>query len=141
MKKLLTIMLALLVSVCCFATVACTPATPEEVGSYELKSVTFNGITFSLGEDAPWGGALAADMFTLELKEDNTIVSVSKIGGLTATTQTGTWEKTETGINLNIVEGNETQTVSATYAAGDLTLNFDMQGQTLSYVLTKVVAE
>ena len=82
MKKLLTLALSLIMCVCCFGLIACGKDGGAE-GTYKLDSITLDGVTYEIGDDAPWGGEITADVYIIELKGDNKAVVTSKMGAET----------------------------------------------------------
>ena len=116
MKKLLTILLAALLCVCCVSMVACKEEAGVE-GTYKFYSLTVDTTTYEVGDTIPGGGmfgpndmTLTADAMTLELKKDGT--AISKNNGETHPGVTMTWSKSGNTITLTstYVSGGETQT-------------------------------
>ena len=130
MKKILTILIATLLCICCVGMVACGGDGVE--GVYKFKSMTYEGETYEIGDEAPWGDdILSADSNTFELKEDGTVVSTSKVAGQTET-QNGTWTKDGNTITVVMTVGSQSQTVTMTLDGNVLTYNV-MEGMTYVY--------
>ena len=126
MKKLAKILsILMLVIVSAFALTACGGGDGEGsgdgvTGTYKLKSITYEGVTLNIGDEAPWGDdVLTADSVVMELKADGVLVSSSAVAGQTQS-QSGTWTQDGNTINGTI----EGQTVTMT-----------LDGKTLTYVV------
>ena len=117
MKKLLTIMAAALLAICCFGLVACGGGVE---GTYKFKSMTAGGETYAVGDVAPWGEdgeTISADYLVLELKSDGSVAYSMSMGGETES-KTGTWAQ----------DGN-----TITITIDDEAMPFTLDGKTLSY--------
>ena len=117
MKKLLTIMAAALLAICCFGLVACGGGVE---GTYKFKSMTAGGETYAVGDVAPWGEegeTISADCIVLELKADGVVAYTTTMGGEPQALE-GTW--TQDGNAITITIAGDAQT-------------FTLEGKTLSY--------
>ena len=123
MKKLLTIMAAALLAICCFGLVACGGGVE---GTYKFKSMTAGGETYAVGDVAPWGDGvetISADYIVLELKADGVVAYTMSMGDETES-MTGTWAQNGNAITITI-EGEaqtftlEGKTLTMTYGEGE----------------------
>ena len=108
MKKLLTLALSLILAVCCFGLIACSKDDGVE-GTYNIVSMTYEGQTFNIGDDAPWGEELTKNSFVLNIKADNVVVATSNMGGMEHS-ETGTWALE--GSTITFVLDGETTTAT-----------------------------
>ena len=141
MKKLLTIMLALVLGIACLGLVACGGGDGDGntglAGSYKLKSMVYDGTSIALGQEAPWGDdILSADTNTLEIKNDGTWTNVSIVASQEVTL-VGTWTYENDVLTM-------TQTTPAPVASlvctvlenGDISMTSNM-GMEITYIFTK----
>lgn len=122
MKKLLTILLAALLCVCCVSMVACKEESGVE-GKYKFYSLTYGGTTYNIG-DTYQGVVLSADTMSLELKKGGVCVTTSPDGS-----NNGTWVKDGNTITITTVYeyDGETSTdiTNGTLNGEDLTLVYN----------------
>lgn len=104
MKKLLTILLAALLCVCCVSMVACKEEAGVE-GTYKFYSLTYNGETYNIGDEFQ-GVEMTADTVKIELKKGGDCVMTTPNDESNAT-----WAK----------DGN-TITITSSYDAGGGTM-------------------
>ena len=107
MKKLLTILVASILCICCVGLAACNTAA----GTYKIKSMTTAGITVEVGEK------LDADYIKLELEKDGVAKMTTKTL-LGSVVKEGTWE--QKGKTVTITIGDEPQ-------------EYTLDGDTLTY--------
>ncbi|MBQ9734259.1 MAG: hypothetical protein IJV95_00225 [Clostridia bacterium] len=91
MKKLLTILLAAMLSLTVVFMTACKD---DVTGVYKIQSMTYSEgqstMTFNIGDDMPTGGKLTTDFLKLELKDGGTFVMSGELYG-NDDTFSGSW--------------------------------------------------
>ena len=138
MKKLLTILLAALLCVCCVSMVACKEEAGVE-GTYKMYSVTISGTTYEVGDTIPAGAfmgnpvdmVLAAEYMSLELNKDGT--AVSKMNGEVMNNEI-TWSKSGNTITITYNGGGSDE---ATLNGNELSMVTNSPAGEMTYVLKK----
>ncbi len=113
MKKLLTIMLALIVGVFCLGTVACKkedPKTESFVGVYKFYSMASSSSTLYVGDQHMLYGTLNEYSMTVTAKDDGTFTFTQRFGGIT--NSDGTWEKDGDVISITFLGEQSTATLN-----------------------------
>lgn len=103
MKKILTVIMGLILSVCCFTLTACST---NVCGTYKFKSMSgdMNGmkIDVSVGEKLMGMITLTEDYMMLDVKEDGTCVLT-----LAGENNPGKWEKDGDKLKVSVDGGEE----------------------------------
>ena len=123
MKKLLTILLALVLCVACLGLTACKD---DVVGTYKFYSMTAGGETVVVGSEEATEYGITADYIVMDIKEDGTAtITNNMFGGDEPYVASGTWVKDDNGLTITIEGEAQTFTIE-----GD-TLILSSEGQTM----------
>lgn len=134
MKKLLTLIFALVLAVSCLAFTACGGSNVEGKYYFYQLQMTAEGVTttFNVGDTAPWGDDVLTDSDYMELKADGVITSYQTVDGQLETME-GTYTISDGTITF-VVNG---QTSSGTIADGTITTTNTFAGTTMVYIYKK----
>lgn len=112
MKKVLTLILALALSVCCLGLIACNEEKDTVEGSYKLYSAQTSSGTFNLGDTFGMFGALTQDSISISVYENGTFNITERPQG-SFINNSGTWVKEEDGsITITLLGDTTTATVN-----------------------------
>ena len=93
MKKLFSMLLVLVLGASIAAFAACGKDDTGLAGTYEFHTMIYDGQTFEIGDEAPWGDTIfTKEFFTLTMNKNGTwsSVAVDPAGG-DDVTDNGTW--------------------------------------------------
>lgn len=123
MKKLLTILLALVLCVACLGLTACKD---DVVGTYKFYSMTADGQTVVVGSAEANEYGITADYIIMVVKEDGTAtITNNMLGGDEPYVVSGTWVKNNNSLTMTVQGESQTFTID-----GD-TLSLTEGGQTM----------
>jgi len=137
MKKLLTFALALVLALTTLCFVACGEDEGDpNLGTYKITSMTYDGATINVGDDAPWGATLTADSMVITLSENGAGTLSQSYGTGDPDVSPITW--TLDGQNLSITAqfGSGEDTITGTLNNGAMVLSLVEEG--VAYNLAKV---
>ncbi len=142
MKKLLTLVLAFTLAVCCLGLVACKDGNSSVAGTYKLYSQTVvaDGQTvasFVIGDAVATAAGFTADSMIFDIKADGTVDMTNAMYPGSTIEESGTW--TADGNQISITIDNVTQTVTVSGNAITFVETFDDGGvsTTMTLVLKK----
>lgn len=134
MKKLLAIVAAFVLTICCVGLVACGSSSVE--GTYKFKSMTTKmgdvETTITAGQEVAGLGAVTEDYMVIELKEGGAATVSNAMGGQAINLE-GTWA--QDGSDITITMNSETQVFKL--SGNQLSITEASEGVEVTIVLQK----